>query len=73
MLIMVVLVVPEQASAACADGSGTDILITGGTVNATCLNYGAAIGGSYNSDNVSVTISGGTVEADGVICWYRQW
>lgn len=48
-----------------------DIYITGGTVNAIMYPYGknyfggAAIGGSYNGVCPSITISGGTVKANG--------
>ncbi len=52
-----------------ADGPGAEILITGGTVNASSDidPGGAAIGGSRGCPDVSVTITGGTIIANGYL------
>ena len=59
------------------NGVGANIVISGGTVNATGGAYGAGIGGGYNNGSlgngadasalpeISVTISGGTITATG--------
>ena len=46
-------------------GSGSDITISGGEVNATVGNYGAGIGGGCNSAGSDIAISGGEVNATG--------
>ena len=47
-----------------SSGSGENITITGGTVNATG-DGGAGIGGGNGGDGKNITITGGTVEATG--------
>ena len=47
-------------------GPGAEIIITGGTINATSMStQSAAIGGSLETPDVSVTITGGTIIANG--------
>ncbi len=48
-----------------AYGPGAEIIITGGTINATNETHGAAIGGSRRCSDVSITITGGTIIANG--------
>ncbi|MGN0364776.1 MAG: hypothetical protein ACI4E5_02405, partial [Suilimivivens sp.] len=48
-----------------ADGSGSNIKISGGTVTATGGEYGAGIGGGFSGSGSDITISGDTVTATG--------
>ncbi len=48
-----------------AYGPGAEIIITGGTINATNEIHGAAIGGGKRCSDVSITITGGTIIANG--------
>ena len=48
-------------------GSGKNITINGGTVNATGTDGGAGIGGGARGDGTDITISGGEVTANGGI------